>query len=144
MARQTSIAAYTQIHNKGLLGKWQTQVYDVLYEHGPLTQNELHQNYFAHTQPRNVQPRVSELVAKEVVVCVGERPCSITGETCMVWDVTAKLPQKFEKKKTSSDNVKAVRKAVSDLLYDLTVPNDLTKDQIKERVKEIYDVVKLP
>lgn len=115
MIRKTSIDTYNAIKEDGLLGRLQFAVYDVIFKHGPLTQNELHRYYFADTQPRNVQPRVSELVDFGVVVAVGERDCKITERRCIIWDVTENLPVK-PKKKPSKDQIIANLKArVADL-----------------------------
>jgi hypothetical protein len=90
--RQTSIDAYNAIKENGLLSDRRFEVYDVLYQHGPLTQLQLASIYFPKTQPRNVQPRVSELVALGVVCWVGNTLDTSTHQTNMLWDVTDKLP----------------------------------------------------
>ncbi len=92
MIQQTSIDAYHEIREKGLLGRLQLEVLEIIVRFGPLTQNELHREHFAETQPRNVQPRVSELEARGVVRSAGQRPCRITGFVCETWEFTGELP----------------------------------------------------
>lgn len=106
MQRFTSIETYSQIKEEGLLGALQFSVYHVLYNWGPLTQNELHRKHFNDTQPRNIQPRVSELEKMGVVSKVGERKCLITGRVCAIWDVTRALPSKPEKKESKDRIIK--------------------------------------
>jgi len=113
--RRTSVEIYNRIKDDGLLGRLQFQVYDALYNFGPLTQNELHQHHFKHTQPRNIQPRVSELESFGVVSCVGERKCEITGNICMIWDVNENLPIKPEKKKSKDQLIRELRLEVQRL-----------------------------
>jgi len=90
--RMTSIEAYNDIRDNGLLGKLQFEVYEVLYNHGPLTQGELWSRFFPNAQRHSIAPRFAELKDRGVVVEVGERPCQITGVNSIVWDVTDHLP----------------------------------------------------
>lgn len=41
MTRNTSVEAYHKIKEEGLIGKRQMQVYEILFEHGPLTNSEV-------------------------------------------------------------------------------------------------------
>lgn len=101
MTRQTSIDAYRKIESEGLLSKRRFEVYSVLFKHGPLTTGEVWWNYFKDfgISQNSINPRMSELVTAGVVCEVGTRECSITGQTCIQWDVTANLPIKYEKPK---------------------------------------------
>lgn len=101
MIRQTSVETYNAIKADGLLGRLQMDVYAAIFEHGPVTQNELHQYWFPGRQPRDIQPRVSELVKFGVVKEVGKRPCKITRRECLIWDVTDSLPVKPRKDERS-------------------------------------------
>lgn len=119
MIRQTSIETYHAIEEEGLLGRLQFKVYDAIYKRGPLTQNELHKWCFPDTQPRNVQPRVSELVERGVVAQVGERECSITGRVCIIWDVTDKLPIRPEKTETKDQTIARLTARIKQLEAEL-------------------------
>lgn len=98
--RETSIEAFKAITNNGLLSKRRMEVYSALFDHGPCTGSELN-HMMSLSQKRgshaNVLTRLGELrnfgVAKEL----GERRCLITGRMVIEWDVTDKLPAKFEK-----------------------------------------------
>jgi hypothetical protein len=102
MIRQTSIEAYNLIRDNGLLSKRRWEVYDILFHHGPMTANET----FAKLYRNNLGPfnaasnsaaRFSELRNCGVVYEVRERQCTITGMKAIEWDVTDRLPVKFEK-----------------------------------------------
>lgn len=90
MTRLTSMEAYQEIQSSGLLGKRQKHAYNVLYEHGPLTGNELSEEMKIPGQWK----RCSELKNKGLVIEVGERRCSVTGVNCYIWDVTGEFPKK--------------------------------------------------
>ena len=115
MIRSTSIEAYRTIQENGLLSKRRWEVYDILYQHGPLTQLELAEHYFPGTQPRNVQPRVSELEDLQVVSCVGHKIDARTKMANMLWDVTDNLPIKPEKKKSKDKIIAELRAEIADL-----------------------------
>ena len=100
MTRATSIEAYNQIKEEGLVGRLQFEVYSKLYDHGPLTQGELTEYHFPGYPKQGLTPRFAELEGFGIVTPVAERPCKITGRTCIVWDVTDKVPIKPDKKKS--------------------------------------------
>lgn len=89
--RQTSIDAYRQIRDGGLLSLMRWQVYEVLYEHGPLTAREVG-SYMRGAMKLNAWKRLSELERQRVVIDVGLRECSVTGHVVTLWDVSGELP----------------------------------------------------
>lgn len=97
--RQTSIAVYNTIKDNGLLSKTRWMIYDALFKHGPCTANELFQKTRGsiHTTQANYHPRLGELRDCGVVYEVRERPCTTNGNVVIEWDVTDRLPVKFEK-----------------------------------------------
>lgn len=102
MIRQTSIEAYQQIKDRGLLSKRRWEVYDVVYHHGPLTAGEIGRKMPSYrasvsTADRNIHARLSELRKMGVLTEVRERDCTVTGMRVIEWDVTDKLPVSFEK-----------------------------------------------
>lgn len=102
MARHTSIEAFNTIKENGLLSKRRLEVYSALFKHGPCTANELGvqlRKMFAENVNLNVVTRLGELRNVGVVSEIRERACSITGMTVIEWDVTSKLPMKFDKHK---------------------------------------------
>ncbi len=92
MIQQTSIEAYHQIKEKGLLSKLRFEVYETLFFHGSMTQGECWKNHFPNRQRHDVCPRFAELERRGVIRCVGERPCAVTGRNAMVWELTNRLP----------------------------------------------------
>lgn len=103
MIRQTSIQAYTNIKQNGLLSKRRFEVYAWLFEHGPATAGRVSQGI--HGNRNNTATRLTELRNMGVVQEVGEAT-EITGETVIQWDVTALLPTKF--KRSSSSRLEAL------------------------------------
>lgn len=93
MARRTSLLAYNEIKNNGLLSKVRLLVYETLYQHGPMTAGELTLKLM---HPNEVHPsyhrRLDELRERGVAERVGERPCNVTGHLADVWDVTDVVP----------------------------------------------------
>jgi hypothetical protein len=88
--RSTSIEAYLQIQEEGLLAKTRLAVYQWLYHNGPATARQVEygmDNIHAHK-------RLPELRNSGVVQETGKGVCPITGRRAIVWDVTANLPTK--------------------------------------------------
>lgn len=110
--RDTSIAAYNQIKEEGLLSKRRLEVYSVLFHNGPLTCGEVWRDHFKirGVSQNSINPRLSELRNAGVLIETGERSCRVTGKTCITWDVTSKLPVETVKKKEKS--VKVTREMV--------------------------------
>ena len=98
MKRETSTEVYHQIAAEGLLSKRRFQVYDTLFNRGPLTQMET-SRLIPEALDHSISPRFAELENLGVVKSVGERVCKITGRNVMIWDVTAHLPVKTKKTK---------------------------------------------
>lgn len=102
MIRETSIEAYNIIKVKGLLSERRWQVYDVLFNKGPLTATQIASLIPKFKSPSvgfNVHARLCELRAMKVVKELGEMMCPLTGMTVILWDVTNRLPTKIEKPK---------------------------------------------
>ena len=124
--RHTSVEAYRQIQEEGLLSQLQWEVYDALYKSGPLTQGELWSDFFHDTQRHNIAPRCAELEKLGVIRTVGKRPCRVTGRVCLIWDVTDGLPTQPERKEETlkrlitdlQKEVEAIKQAVARLQSD--------------------------
>lgn len=86
--------AYERIKASGMLPDARYAVYDLLFREGPLTQREIDQ----HLTP-DAHKRVSELVKHGVVVSVGTRTCTVSGQEAYQWDVTDQLPVPIPKAK---------------------------------------------
>lgn len=102
MTRRTSVAAFDEIKESGLLSERRFQVYEALFNHGPCTANEL-RKYLSTSMPNNINlnivTRLGELRDMGVAYEVRERPCRMTGMTVIEWDVTERLPRKLVKPK---------------------------------------------
>ena len=102
MARRTSLEAWRAINQNGLLSKRRLEVYNVVFDFGPLTSAEafriLNQNkpMGAITSSR---ARFTELRDAGVFYEVRERFCNATGRLAIEWDVTENLPIKKKKRK---------------------------------------------
>jgi predicted transcriptional regulator len=84
--RDTSLQAYRQICDEGILNERQLQVYEALAQAGPLTASEIARHIKA---PRDsVSPRLPELARKGTIAVVSSRDCDVTGRHAITWDVT--------------------------------------------------------
>lgn len=102
--RQTSIDTYHRIEREGLLSERRWQVYDILFHNGPLTSSELFEIFKEkYKSPfrynANVHSRLNELAKRGVAEEVGDKCCSVSGNRVILWDVTNRLPMKWEKPK---------------------------------------------
>ena len=89
MTRETSIEAYRQMAASGLLSERRLQTFQILAEHGPMTGSEA-ARFFARPADRGATvARCGELRDMGVVREVGERDCSVTGKSVLVWEVIA-------------------------------------------------------
>lgn len=94
--RQTSLAAYITIRDSGILSQRRWEAYSALYQHGPVTANELCQK----AGVTGLWKRLSELKQLDLVKEVGQSTCSITGMTATLWDVTDNVPASFTRPKS--------------------------------------------
>lgn len=102
MTRETSIQAYNQIKDEGLLSALRFQVYESLIENGSMTAQESW-HYLRDKAARRgearingITPRFSELRELGVVYEKTVRPCKITKRNAIEWEVTDQLPVKKE------------------------------------------------
>jgi hypothetical protein len=104
--RQTSLLAYDTIKQNNLLSKMQLTAYELLIRHGAATAKELAR--FAEENPGiigrmdsdSLHKRMSELKRLGAVVESGVRDCRITGRQAIVWELSGKLPQRPEPRKS--------------------------------------------
>lgn len=97
MIRETSVEAYNKIKENGLLSKRRWQVYDVLFHNGPATAMELRNRFPKGTVDSQIRARLNELRDLGVVHEKSERECRVTGMRVIEWEVTDRLPVKFDK-----------------------------------------------
>lgn len=144
--RQTSIEAYHKIKEHLSPARW--KVYDCLYHYGPMTANEVNEHL---KHPNEVAPsyhkRLSELEVRGLAVAGKERRCKVTGQNCLVWDVTNLSAQMdLVKRETKLEAERRRAKGYKDLLLTMAtwlheqenVDNPkLLAHRIRVRVKEI-------
>ena len=89
---------------KGLLSKKRFQVYEILYNSGPLTAAQVSNLWEAKfgklPNSETIRPRLTELRDRGVAAEKGTKICPIMGNRAILWDVTSNLPTKPIKKKT--------------------------------------------
>jgi len=101
MIRDTSIEAFNQIKREGLLSKRRLQAYEIVFQNGPLTMNQLikiAEVKYNITNPGSFNTRLSELRNFGVLKEIDEAPCPVTGRKVIWWDVTSELPKKISQK----------------------------------------------
>jgi hypothetical protein len=126
MVRATSLAAYEKIVENGLLGRMHTKAYRALAEHGPMTASELDMNLGGRRSDGG--RRLSELRDMGVVREVSHRPCRITGNIAIEWDIIIdSLPRKIEKAVLSRPKLTQIQNAVKFMreLCDLAEKNNI-------------------
>lgn len=102
MVRDTSIDAYYEIRDNGLLSERRFEVYDCLYRIKEGTASEVFQE-FRKVYGKNISSngsgsRLSELRDMGVIQEKGTKVCPITGQTVILWTTTNQLPTKLNKK----------------------------------------------
>lgn len=99
--RETSIEAFRRIEADGLLSPRRWAIYCTLFADGPMTANEIFRKLMGSTSitQSNIHARLGEMREMGCVKEMGTRACLITGNTAIVWDVTAKIPEKLSKER---------------------------------------------
>jgi DNA-binding MarR family transcriptional regulator len=87
--RRTSAESFEAIRASGRLSRMRWRVYSFLYEHGPLTGHELDDRMAVPGETMtSYHKRLSELERAGLVETIGERRCTVTGMTSLVWSTT--------------------------------------------------------
>lgn len=128
MKHPNSIKAYKAALKSGLIKGKRKLVYDMLYQYGPLTTNELLQKMtISKNNNHNVHTRLSELRSMGAVAEVGTKKCSITNMTVILWDVTQNLPTKLQTRKS-------FKSLYEELVEIITVNKNLKAEEFKDKV----------
>lgn len=93
MVRDTSLEAYNEIRNNGLLSKMRFTIYKAVVFFEGSTANEIFERLGLKT---NQSGRFTELREMGVIKELSKRECNITGRKCITWGSTDKLPQDNE------------------------------------------------
>lgn len=97
MIRRTSIEAYRKIESQGLLSKRRLEVYQYVYNHGPVIAKEAWLAIAPNSNSGVITTRFSELQRAGVLEPVGETIDERTGMIAILWDVTDQLPRKVQR-----------------------------------------------
>jgi len=116
MTQQTSVQAYVEARQTGLLGEVQETVLRTLKEHGPMTQGETAK--FLNMDRNVASPRFAELARFGLIQTSGTRPCRITNRQCLVWDIKERVVAPFVRVKRS-DRIKELEAQVEQLTSEL-------------------------
>jgi len=142
MVRETSVEAYHQIRDNGLLSARRFQVYDELFQNGPLTANEVVRKY-QQTNPNikdaSLNGRFSELERLGVIRDTGELKIdAISGHHCILWDVTSNLPVKPKKELSRKEQTEDIITDVVKLGEKLPAQHKGDLRKIYYKLKDIY------
>jgi len=124
MARQTSVEAYRAVRDCGWIAKTQKQIYEVVYESGPMTSGECFWEMHGGKPQRAIsqsRARFTELREMGLLAEVGKRECAVTGRRVILWDVTTKAPVKRRNstKAKLKRQIKETRAKLRDLEHKL-------------------------
>ena len=86
ITRETSLEAFKQLIDSGVLGAMRGVVWAWLFRHGPATRNEV--AHGINMVPNDCSTRLKELVDMGNAREVGEDRCRITGRNVILYDVT--------------------------------------------------------
>jgi hypothetical protein len=120
--RRTSLEAYQEIVENGLLSKRRLQVYQILFKYGPLTGGQILQIAKSKIPIGNsgtITTRLSELRRQGAIKEVGEINCPISGYKSILWDVTNDIPVKLEMKKTRKEKKNEIVKELHEIIDNL-------------------------
>lgn len=136
--RETSLEAYQEIRDQGLLSARRMEVYEILFHQGPLTDQEVASRMEGEgnrANGMNSGARLNELRAMGCVKEVGTTVSKTTGMTVIVWDVTRDLPKKLDKSKVS-DTRKHLTKC-KEVLKEIYLHKDLP-ESLRQLVKQKF------
>lgn len=133
--RKTSIDVYHKIKENGLLSKMRWEVYDCLYQHGPLSQNETSYKLRGRLD-WGINPRFSELEKMGAIEAVGERSDRYTNNNVLIWDVTDSIPIKLEKNKYITP--KDAYKIMQIFIREACEKQDFKTSKMYDKYKELW------
>jgi Fe2+ or Zn2+ uptake regulation protein len=98
--KKTSIETYKKIKDNGLLSQRRMEVYEILFNFGPLTAHEVvkvARNKYPEANQTGFNARLSELEKMGVVNVCGEKVNPVSGCKNSLWETTDHLPIKIIK-----------------------------------------------
>lgn len=135
MVRDTSLAVYRDLEQSGALSRLRLLVAKDVAEHGPTTQAETNRRFTAGSKHAFSFPqRFSELEEMGVIRAVGTRKCTVTGRDCLTWDLTGRMPTKFQPRESMRQ---LLRELLAAYLADAGEPDDRATAELLERVEAV-------
>lgn len=129
--RQTSIEAYRNIKEKGLLSRRRFEVYSYVFNHGPISANEMCRDMLRQGLTfSSYNARFSELRDIGVLQEVGFKTDEITNQKVIVWDVTSALPIPYKKKEATNEEIallREIRHSVSPVILGVDLVQKIDK-----------------
>lgn len=119
--RATSIVAYHEICDSGLLGETQKNVIQALAERGIQTGREL--NEYLCTP--DAHKRLSELEDMGVVRSAGQKICTVTQREVLAWELTGQKPSPPKAKAGDAPTKRELAKAMDELRAKMEQLRDL-------------------
>lgn len=136
MVRKTSINVYNEIKNNGLLSKRRFEIYSAVFKYGPVTAMEVFKKLKLNT---NQSGRFSELRDMGVIQEVGEKQCSITGRTAIIWEATDNLPKEINTKQSKKEKKDYILDVLRSLYSEKFMTTD-AKNKINNLAKRIKEL----
>lgn len=119
MIRETSVEAYHEVLESGLIGRRQKQVYTILYQRGPLAGAQVAAQFLAEhgrtARSETIRNRLTELRDRGVVREVGTVKDPNTKKRVILWDVTRGSPVKPPRKETKNEIIRRLEARVKEL-----------------------------
>ena len=136
MAEKTSIRAYRQAVEEGLVNDLCLRVMEVLcHAKDAMTSREVHSKIskmpkYRHTTPNTVSPRFAELVDRGAIEEQGTDKCAISGKQAKLFKPTGKAPTKRPKKftwrkshpKTAADRLRMAEDTIKEFEHNRGKP----------------------
>ena len=115
MSRPTSRETYFNIKENGLLSRLRFQVYDIIYQHQPITISQMIRIAASEvTNTGSFTGRISELERMGLIYSVKEDECPVTGRNVIFWGTTDNLPAPLEKKPTKTEIIRDLEKQLAE------------------------------
>lgn len=123
--RATSLQAYAEIKEEGLLSKMRFYVYDMIYRHQPVNISQLIEiakdDGTQIINTGSISGRISELVDRGVIEEDHTAPCPMTGRNTVFWKITPRIPKEPKRKLTAYE--RGYRDGYMEAEYDLAGRN---------------------
>ena len=129
--QQTSIKAFHEIKESGVLTDLRLKVFEIICEHGPMTANEMRHHADPTANSGVFASRFSELERMDLIEKCGKRKCGTTGKTAIVWQITGRDAQPLPKQISKREKLKVIQGKIA--AFATGIPENL-----RQPLREIY------